>query len=193
MLWSVLVLVSLVLDVYRRPGAPSYHSSLDMWQYIGGTAPTLMGCVSLSAVLKRLAGSRAGVWTIKAMARRACVHYGMASEDGCRQIISAHSDNLVWILRHSTLSSKEICQRLDFCASPIEHDYFPSNVPYPEINRTDYPAKSSHIIQLSDIHLDPLYQRGAEAACPEVVCCRNDSRSAKPNSPSSSTRMHRTR
>ena len=51
---------------------------------------------------------------------------------------------------------------------------FPSKRPC--IDALDRPKPSSkkpiQVIQYSDVHIDPLYEKGADTKCKKAVCCR---------------------
>lgn len=112
-----------------------------------------------------------------------CVTFKITSEHVCRGAIHAFVDEVVLIVKMSGITAKDICGfvvGLD-CEPPgFEGRFNWSVAPHPTkkppvVNlkppQNGFPTK--RVLHLSDTHLDPYYQEGANAGCDLPLCCRD--------------------
>ncbi|GFN76737.1 sphingomyelin phosphodiesterase [Plakobranchus ocellatus] len=113
-----------------------------------------------------------------------CAWTRQLSKDICRMIVYEYRDQIVYIFNHLVLSPKEVCGIVlgKGCASP----YYPGQMWYVKLPETPKPppkppvvpkpdAPKVRVLQLTDIHIDPLYEKGTKSDCGDPLCCRSDS------------------
>lgn len=126
-------------------------------------------CTSTANLVKRFASNALGRAIAVRMVMNVCTRYQMASQDTCAKIIDAHKEHFLWVLKRTTLTGRQICERLDYCemhSDLVEYTYY-------NYDDDDYNLKESNlrIAHITDVHLDLDYRVGSEAECGDVICC----------------------
>jgi 3',5'-cyclic AMP phosphodiesterase CpdA len=93
-------------------------------------------------------------------------------------VVQTHKNHFLYVLQRTELSGHQICQRLDYCETPVDFDLF-KVASGDDDDDADSDSTLSSIIEtgswrvahLSDIHLDLDYVPGSEADCGDIVCC----------------------
>lgn len=116
-----------------------------------------------------------------------CDTFHMQKKKVCRGILGPQVDVLTYIMDNSpNLTGERVCALLTInfgCDQPFAHFNWTVDVP----PKTDANSKQQKpkkdetfkILQISDVHFDPLYTPGANADCGEPLCCQNDQTDVK--------------
>ena len=138
------------------------HSALEVGQYVAQRIPTMV-----PDLLVQL-----------------CISTKFASNASCHDTYDAENYGAVWtqVLALGNMSGSDgqyVCNQLSstFCPRPytVPSDtsaYFgpkPSNLTVPKAS-----GKRVKVIHMSDFHIDPRYDVGAEANCSSGLCCRSN-------------------
>jgi len=111
-----------------------------------------------------------------------CVSLRIESPRVCKGISDIFKEELATVIAQVTLSPTEICGIIlgESCAhvsNPL-HNWTLPLTPFPKPPLRPIPDASNStmkpikILQLSDTHIDMLYQEGKDAKCGEPLCCR---------------------
>lgn len=108
-----------------------------------------------------------------------CTNFKLQTTVVCNSGVQLLFSELFDISKNVSMSTAEICFFImdDICEEtklPSWTISFPSN-PKPKVKETHLPkmdAPKLKVLHLSDAHNDPLYMVGANADCPEPLCCR---------------------
>ncbi|XP_039966762.1 sphingomyelin phosphodiesterase-like [Bactrocera tryoni] len=119
---------------------------------------------------------------LKAIALDACLRLELQTAEVCENLIDFNLDSVIYIVKNTKIDSRTFCSlfmQFNFCnvqnvdynwTLTIDGSGAPVTAP-----KSDIPAKSGDelkVLQLTDIHYDPLYVPGALAACDEPQCCQ---------------------
>ncbi|XP_067671282.1 sphingomyelin phosphodiesterase-like [Haliotis asinina] len=112
-----------------------------------------------------------------------CKQFHFETDRVCAYIVPEYKDMAMTVAQHTALNPNDICGILvgPDCATP----YFPTDMwnvtlpdtPKPPVIPPKPPAPGSpkvRFLQLTDIHIDLMYQEGANAICHEPLCCRSN-------------------
>ncbi|KAK6067837.1 calcineurin-like phosphoesterase [Seiridium cupressi] len=111
-----------------------------------------------------------------------CKTTGFASNSSCQSTYEAGSFGATWtqILAKAEvtgLDGQYICAYLgSYCPSPNVTSSFKVEFPKPKPENATKPRPSGErvkVLHLSDLHLDPRYEVGAEGNCTSSMCCRH--------------------
>ncbi|KAF2878762.1 hypothetical protein ILUMI_27403, partial [Ignelater luminosus] len=109
-----------------------------------------------------------------------CVLLEIDSVDVCHGTVELHIDTLLYIVDHKKeLTSKRVCSialQKYGCKDPNRKDwtiYVPSHKEtLSNIKQKRSESKPFTVLQLTDIHYDPGYEIGSNAACNSHLCCQ---------------------
>ncbi|XP_071093407.1 sphingomyelin phosphodiesterase-like [Haliotis cracherodii] len=112
-----------------------------------------------------------------------CKYFHIETDRVCSYVIPEYKDMALAVIQQTALSPNDICGLLlgSDCATP----YFPTEMwnislpdtPKPPVKPPRHPAPGSpkvRFLQLTDIHIDLMYQEGSNAICHEPLCCRSN-------------------
>ena len=140
-------------------------------------------CVSTLSFVKRLVNNTIGRAIAVRMILNVCVKNKLASPKECADVIDAHREHFLYVAQHTNLTAEQLCERLDYCETPIENDiFFDHGILQIDDHSMNEKADDSNqgnkgnkkrlkIVHLTDVHLDLDYEAGTEADCKGVICC----------------------
>lgn len=124
-----------------------------------------------------------------------CVLFRLQSDTVCRGVIQLNTPSIVFIVdSRPDLTSETVCRavlNVGFCQLPYRDDKLDFTVTIDKgksvdklkVDRQNGISESMIIVQLTDIHFDAKYKKGASADCDDYACCHDvKSTSATPNS-----------
>lgn len=110
-----------------------------------------------------------------------CHYLHFADDAVCEGMIEEYSDVVIEVMRHSPLSTMEICGVAFNCMRQADIPALQWNVtlPTPVQSRaiSDHRTSKStlSILHLADLHIDINYKPGSNAKCGRPLCCRDGS------------------
>ncbi|KAL1505487.1 hypothetical protein ABEB36_005046 [Hypothenemus hampei] len=111
---------------------------------------------------------------------RLCVLYIGYDQESCSQRVNIESDAILYIIDHKEdLRPERFCAIYFIqyqCKDPNADDWSIPLPPYPDNltkATTNNDTVSFQILQISDVHIDPSYTSGSNAACSEPLCCES--------------------
>ena len=145
---------------------------------------TCSTCFSLLVPIRQLAllGDHAFTSTFTNI----CIDLRIQPEDVCRGALERQGPIIAQSLRQiqpNKRTAAAFCRKMfGLCSGRGESvQDWPSEM-FPAPNITRYPRKrrsgpmnTRKLVHISDLHIDPAYKTGAEAACGRVLCCRASS------------------
>ncbi|PHH61879.1 hypothetical protein CDD81_7743 [Ophiocordyceps australis] len=146
-----------------------------IWEKLKGDA-SCGGAEALLAIFKGLAVF--GDEPVIKVAQGICKATGKLDADVCDGAIALEGPILADVIRHMTLGSRTSyafgTTVLGVCGYP---DVVPWDVPFPSPKPAGGRPKPSgkkplKVVHYSDIHIDEMYQTGANADCSKPICCR---------------------
>ena len=96
-----------------------------------------------------------------------CQSLHLADDAVCVGMIAEYSPVLFQILRHSPLSTREICGVVFHCIPQAQIPALQWNITLPA------PASAFSVLHLADLHIDTNYKPGSNANCGRPLCCRD--------------------
>jgi sphingomyelin phosphodiesterase len=107
-----------------------------------------------------------------------CQHLHLADDAVCAGMIDEYNPVLIEILRHSPLSTHEICGVAFGCMRQADIPALKWNVTFPpptkQISSSHSPSINTlSVLHLADLHIDPEYKPGSNANCGRPLCCRD--------------------
>ncbi|XP_060531078.1 sphingomyelin phosphodiesterase-like [Cylas formicarius] len=109
-----------------------------------------------------------------------CIDFGIENERVCKGAIDLNVDIIIHIAdKHKDLDGKRICAILlqsNGCSANSTDLEWSVDLPsgYTSKKNRSKSEESLKILQLSDLHYDPLYTPGKSNECGEPLCCQND-------------------
>ncbi|XP_071093406.1 sphingomyelin phosphodiesterase-like [Haliotis cracherodii] len=112
-----------------------------------------------------------------------CIKGRIQDERVCRYITREYKDMAITVVQQAVLSPDQICGTIlgPSCATPYNPldmwNITLPNTPKPPVKPPQPPAPGSpkvRFLQLTDIHIDMMYQPGRSANCNEPLCCRSN-------------------
>ncbi|XP_074657493.1 sphingomyelin phosphodiesterase-like [Tubulanus polymorphus] len=110
----------------------------------------------------------------------------------CDSVIREFQNEVLYVVSHLVFDADELCGLVvgDSCGKPYNPmdmwNVSLPNIPKPPIRPPVPPKPGSptlRILQLADIHYDPLYKIGSNAKCGEPLCCHEVDGMAPPGKP----------
>lgn len=108
-----------------------------------------------------------------------CQHLHLADDAVCAGMIDEYNGVLIEILRHSPLTTEEICGVAFNCIRQADIPALKWNVTLPPPTQQTSSIKHSvstsvfTVLHLADLHIDMEYKPGSNANCGRPVCCRD--------------------
>jgi sphingomyelin phosphodiesterase len=106
-----------------------------------------------------------------------CQHLHLADDAVCAGMIEEYNPVLMEILRHSPLSTYEICGVAFQCMRQSDIPSLKWNVTLPPPTKSisaQSPSLSTlSVLHLADLHIDTKYAPGSNANCGRPLCCRD--------------------
>ncbi|XP_020811362.1 sphingomyelin phosphodiesterase [Drosophila serrata] len=120
---------------------------------------------------------------MKQFAMDFCRRMNLQTEEVCEGLIDFNTPTVEYILRNSESDSQSFCSlfmEYNFCNTGTNPDYNwtlsidSTGVPLtgPKADTPRFSESDLRICHVSDIHHDPLYQKGSLASCAEPMCCQ---------------------
>ncbi|KAF7991317.1 hypothetical protein HCN44_002879 [Aphidius gifuensis] len=161
---------------------PSSWQKIDWTNFVDGIKSTLL-CTICKSVAKSIINlHRTGVPDdkLKKTITELCVILNIQSEAVCQGVVSLNLPIFLYIIDHdSTINHNDICglvlQNQD-CTGTIALQRYEWSINVDKNNKRFVNKKLSKqrykILQVTDIHYDPLYEANGSADCNEPTCCR---------------------
>ncbi|XP_069973652.1 sphingomyelin phosphodiesterase [Penaeus vannamei] len=151
-----------------------------------GNGKVNLACVECELAVDVLQGElNAGVSYEAMVAEAILVCSGMAglTETYCKGYIPLVAPIVYHVFTHKNVTARDFCGMLmasKGCTSDNPErewsvDIHGEKPPVEPIILPEPDAPKLKVLHLSDTHLDPLYTPGSNAACPEQLCCREES------------------
>ncbi|XP_036675565.3 sphingomyelin phosphodiesterase 1 [Drosophila suzukii] len=109
-----------------------------------------------------------------------CDYFDVMTPEVCSGIFDLNWPILDFILHETVASSQSFCSMLPIPICQVNQEEYNLTLSIqgdsPTESNSNLPAKSSEdilVLHLTDIHYDPEYAEGSNAACDEPMCCRN--------------------
>ena len=106
-----------------------------------------------------------------------CQSLHLADDAVCVGMIDEYSPVLFKVLRHSPLSTREICGVIFHCIPQADIPALRWNITLPAPNKRS-PTSFYSVLHLADLHIDTKYRPGSNANCGRPLCCRDGTPSA---------------
>ncbi|CAB3360244.1 Hypothetical predicted protein [Cloeon dipterum] len=117
-----------------------------------------------------------------------CVTMDLQKEHICRGIAEAHADMLIWMVKKKKetddpITAEGACGFALFPQCPLKGPQYTWALDFeftgakPELSEEPPVPEDSptlRVLQLTDLHVDPLYSPGSNAQCDEPMCCHKD-------------------
>ena len=114
---------------------------------------------------------------------------GMFDEDVCRGFVDKYGPSFAESFFTKFFSGYFFCEKIDLCPVDTPKNYliadtYAKNLLEKKTSRSkEQPKENGKVIrmaQITDLHVDPKYQKGYSGNCNKPICCRNDSKSDNP-------------
>ena len=114
---------------------------------------------------------------------------GMFDEDVCRGFVDKYGPSFAGSFFTKFFSGYFFCEKIDLCPVDTPKNYliadtYAKNLLEKKTSRSkEQPKENGKVIrmaQITDLHVDPKYQKGYSGNCNKPICCRNDSKSDNP-------------
>lgn len=112
---------------------------------------------------------------------KVCEGAGMFSYPVCKGAIDLYADSVSEGFLQRIISPEYVCTKTHLCKPHYklyDHDAFASRILNETKIKNNLTSSEGTLsfIHLSDVHIDLLYKEGSVKNCPEVLCCREESR-----------------
>ncbi|XP_052822230.1 sphingomyelin phosphodiesterase isoform X2 [Octopus bimaculoides] len=140
-----------------------------------------LACESAIVFFRKILKSNPQSSLIGEIIKEACIHFYIESRKVCADVVKEFQPETLYVLSKSNLTEKEICSTILNIQCTYEGDPYNKwsislpNTPKPPVRPIPVPksgAPKLRCLHLTDIHLDTMYQEGANAKCGEPLCCR---------------------
>ncbi|KAK0094986.1 hypothetical protein PV326_009487 [Microctonus aethiopoides] len=107
-----------------------------------------------------------------------CIILNLQTEPVCRGVVNLNTPVILYIIDNDvTINERDVCGLLlqdQMCvSSPLRYEWTINiNTEPPKLITKQPSQKSLKILQITDLHYDPLYEPGGNAGCDEPTCCR---------------------
>ncbi|ORZ01161.1 Metallo-dependent phosphatase-like protein [Syncephalastrum racemosum] len=153
-------------------------SATEQWLHTDSIQKSCSSCISLMQIVKNL--SFMSETFLIATLTNVCQRTQKVDKEVCAGVIREQAPILRKVLKTMEVSGRDghlLCAAvLNSCPYP---EVEPWQVPFPKPKPSHVPERRSSgrtfsVLQLSDWHVDPLYEAGSEALCDKPICCRAD-------------------
>ncbi|KAK4313929.1 hypothetical protein Pmani_014760 [Petrolisthes manimaculis] len=169
----------------RRLHEPSSGPE-DVMMYPKGKEEKLMECLECEVAFQFLQGLVDADTPLEVMVEEGiiiCVTVVGYTQVFCDGYVPLIAPILYHILSTNNITANDACgEILTFVGCTSNNpdrewtvNIHPDKPPVIPLDPTEPGPDSLKVLQLADTHYDPLYQPGANAACPEELCCREES------------------
>ncbi|RDA91314.1 hypothetical protein CP533_1579 [Ophiocordyceps camponoti-saundersi (nom. inval.)] len=182
------MLISIILTLLILGAAADEYGFSDAWNAAAGLATNLFGCSGCKDILsegKKLANASPDSFIQWLQGK--CDEIPNVDKDVCHGSFKHQAHAIAQVLQRVEDNSKAFDAMCTTMAGVCELPKFePWKVPLPAKDscprRRPSPSGKAPIkvIHFSDIHIDPLYEEGANTDCKKPICCRSYTDEDKP-------------
>ncbi|XP_034941151.1 sphingomyelin phosphodiesterase-like [Chelonus insularis] len=159
---------------------PSSYQRAD-WSVADGFASTILCtvCKSFTKVIINLRRTGTSPEVIERSIAKLCTLFNLQTKEVCDGVVKINTPIILYIVDNdSTIDENAVCglvlQNQPCCQPPSRYQWtldIDDNPPQ-LINVQSSKGDTIKILQITDIHYDPLYEPNGNAGCKEPTCCR---------------------